>query len=316
MKRNLLKRGLALITCAAVCMTSLPNLAFAAETTTGTEFESQAEAQAETPGRKEVPEETKNQSESPEETKNQPESPAETQTRTESESPEETPAQTGGETSNETRNLDETNMSTVVDDESEHGMETEPKEIKMADARVRLAWSDAEDIADRRGDERPADFLTVYANGVAMPVQPEIVRESAWPEEAYGIQTDTYIIKNLPVTEADGVTVVSYTVRETAPKGYTSFSDRAFKDSDVDGQARMMAEIAAPEQEVALKLKEDESSYEAEKTFGNYLPAYWVEGSILWENSGDNGQRPGYGKLFQESVYNPQKYRFCELYSI
>ncbi|MEE0753118.1 SpaA isopeptide-forming pilin-related protein, partial [Frisingicoccus sp.] len=299
MKRNLLKRGLALITCAAVCMTSLPNLAFAAETTTGTEFESQAEAQAETPGRKEVPEETKNQSESPEETKNQPESPAETQTRTESESPEETPAQTGGETSNETRNLDETNMSTVVDDESEHGMETEPKEIKMADARVRLAWSDAEDIADRRGDERPADFLTVYANGVAMPVQPEIVRESAWPEEAYGIQTDTYIIKNLPVTEADGVTVVSYTVRETAPKGYTSFSDRAFKDSDVDGQARMMAEIAAPEQEVALKLKEDESSYEAEKTFGNYLPAYWVEGSILWENSGDNGQRPDMESYFK-----------------
>lgn len=52
MKRNLLKRGLALITCAAVCMTSLPNLAFAAETTTGTEFESQAEA----PGRDTGPE--------------------------------------------------------------------------------------------------------------------------------------------------------------------------------------------------------------------------------------------------------------------
>lgn len=281
MKRNLLKRGLALITCAAVCMTSVPNIAFAAETAVGTEAETfgfQGESGENTTTEFDTEEEV-----------------GEIKLQTQSET--ETESQTETESSSETETESETGVTTESESESE--TETESKEIKTADARVKIAWSDFENLANRRDDSYPSEFLTVYADGEPMAVQPEIILESEFPEESYGIEFYTYVIKGLPLTREDGATTISYTVRETVPKGYTSFSDRAFNNADAAGQAIIMEKIAAPEHGVELKLKEDESGYEGEKTFGNYLPAYQAEGFVLWKGNETDGQRPDMESYFK-----------------
>ena len=286
MKGNLLKRGLALITCVAICMTSVPNLAFAEERSIETKSETDMNDYLETKAETNL--------ESHNETETQTKTEADIETKTETETETETEIETETETETETQ------IETEHESESETEKESELKEVKTADARVKIAWSDFENLGNRRNDREPSEFLTVYADGELMTVQPEILLERELPEKSYGIETYTYIIKDLPVTGEDGKAAISYTIREKAPKGYRAFSASDFKDADMSAGISMIETMASPEQEVALKWKEDESSYEGEKTFGNYLPAYRVEGTVLWKGRETDGQRPDIENYFKE----------------
>ncbi|NCC00038.1 MAG: Cna B-type domain-containing protein [Clostridia bacterium] len=240
MKKGFLKRALALVVCAAVSVTSMPATAFAEgmESAETLDIETQ--------------EETVQTYESVEPT---------TESETESETDTE-PVES--EEPTETVESKETTTESIEED-------TEPPvEITEKTGQIKVSWTDESDLSQRRFDEEhPEAFLTIYADGEKMEVQPEMELESSVPEETEEAQIYTYNIKKLPVMQEDGVTPITYTVKEEAPAGYEKTLE-----------------------EVKLVAGDDETKLEGEKTFENTLPAYQVSGSISWKTTSEDAVHP------------------------
>lgn len=163
----------------------------------------------------------------------------------------------------------------------------EAPQVVYKDAQIRVSWGDVQNLADRR-TKNPAELFTVYADGVEMQTQPKIIQKDEKPVEEFGVQTYTYIIKELPVTQPDGVTAITYTVSEKAPEGYTGFRADTIFDAEKEQKDVFLQTLAAEQEQIPLVLTEDESGFHSEKNFGNYLPAYQVSGTVIWTGDKDH----------------------------
>lgn len=102
------------------------------------------------------------------------------------------------------------------------------------------------------------------------------------------------------------MTPISYTIKQLAPTGYQAIEAKAMQGIDGEEAQAVVKTLAAPEtvgaegERIKLRLTENETELQAEKTFGNYLPVFTVSGTITWPvASAAKADRPDMEEYFK-----------------
>lgn len=191
----------------------------------------------------------------------------------------------------------------------------------QAEAKIQVVYSDEHNLSNRRKIDG-GNMFRVYADGVVMENQPSVTLDKETPAEGKGgVQVYTYTIHGLPIYRADKITPVTYTVREKeTPKGYTAFAKEIFAGMEAQEAAALMDDFVSPEDEVTLTLNKEKTALQAEKKFGNYLPAFVVQGTIAWPAEHTGIVRPEMEAYFKDQYtvlrdgepYNLHKITFTQ----
>ena len=153
------------------------------------------------------------------------------------------------------------------------GSDSSDIQESLVDIQFTVYWMDEADLAGLR-PQSPTELFEIFADGEQIYPQIErITQELKTNEDSSSvIHKEQYQILMLPKYREDGITAITYTVKENQDLNYYTQINKT-EDADF---------YAAPEETVTITEQLD-GSWQGDKAFGNMLPFYAVNGQIKWD---------------------------------